>query len=417
VSNGANIRDIDALSGLKAAFGRFGEDVSQILPALQKEFEEIQEWLGERHRYWEQQVDQARDQLHEARHEMHRCHRRADQSDEYVDCGFEEDQVADADRHLAECEANLETVKKWRHQIESQISDFQNDMHRLSHLASTRTGPAQAFLASKIGVLDQYIDGNITASSDGLHVQNQVDSINLDIGLGSATAKTREAIRYAHFRSFELLKGGINQVIILKNGVTVLFKPAAGEHPYDPLPRGIPRGTQYLREKAASIVDELLGLNLVPPTEIITYEGLVGSAQLYKDKFVTARRLIKRGIMTLPSYNKLTERQRQDWQLLDELIGNMDRHIGNWMLGNRLGGDFDLALIDNGLCFSETGEMRLKAKPASQQKLDSINRIRVERLLATENEWRSNLSDLVGIAAVEHMIRRAHRLLTWDYYE
>jgi len=177
VSKGADIRDIDALEGLKAALGRFGEDVHQILPALQKQFEEIQAWLEERQRFWEGRVDQAQDQLHEARREMHRCHRRAEAADEddYVDCSFEEQQVADAERELAECEDNLETVKQWRHRIESQIADFQNDMHRLSHLASERTGSAQAFLAGKIEILGCYTGGtpapigagtvNVSASS------------------------------------------------------------------------------------------------------------------------------------------------------------------------------------------------------------------------------------------------------------
>ena len=155
----ADIRDIQALSDLKAAFGRFGDDVLQILPGIQKQFEEVQERLEQRQRYWGQEVDRARDELHEARHSMHQCHRQAANSDDddYVDCSFEEERVSEAERLLAEAEQNWEIVKQWRHRIESQIADFQNDIHRLSDLASTRSGSACSFLAGKLASLESYM--------------------------------------------------------------------------------------------------------------------------------------------------------------------------------------------------------------------------------------------------------------------
>ena len=160
MSNQADIRDIQILGDLKTAFGRFGEDVLQVLAALEKQFEEIQEQLEERQRHWGRQMDQARDQLREARHEMHKCHRKAERSDDYVDCSFEEDQFSNAEKILAECEPNWETVKQWRHRIEGQIADFEGDMHRLSNLASSRTSSVLAFLANKIEILDRYVGGN-----------------------------------------------------------------------------------------------------------------------------------------------------------------------------------------------------------------------------------------------------------------
>lgn len=168
MSNQADIRDIQILGDLKTAFGRFGDDVVQILAALQKQFEEIQARLEERQRHWEKQVNQAWHQLREARREMDHCHLQAACADEddYVDCSFEEQQVDDAERELAECEENLEIVKQWRHRIEGEIADFQNDMHRLSNLASSRTSSVQAFLSNKIEILDRYINGMSRISAD-----------------------------------------------------------------------------------------------------------------------------------------------------------------------------------------------------------------------------------------------------------
>jgi hypothetical protein len=63
------------------------------------------------------------------------------------------------EKHLADCEENLETVKQWRHRIKHLIADFQNDIHRLSVLASSRTDSAQAFLSEKLEMLSHYING------------------------------------------------------------------------------------------------------------------------------------------------------------------------------------------------------------------------------------------------------------------
>lgn len=178
MSNQADIRDIQILGDLKTAFGRFGEDVLQVLAALEKQFEEIQERLEERQLYWGSQVDQARDELHEARHEMHKCHRRAERADDddYVDCSFEEERVSDAESELAKCEENWEIVKKWRHRIEGQIAGFEGDMHRLSNLASSRTSSVQAFLASKIEILDRYVGGSSSVAA-GLHSMGGYDKM------------------------------------------------------------------------------------------------------------------------------------------------------------------------------------------------------------------------------------------------
>jgi hypothetical protein len=162
VSNQADIRDIQALSSLKAAFGRFGVEVLQLLPSIQKQFEEIQDRLQEREAHWERQVEAAREEVNAARRALSSCHKSGyyDREGDYVepDCSWEENQVGYAEGHLAECESNLEIVKQWRHRIESQIADFQNDIHRLSNLASTRTGSAQTFLTTKSELLDRYVD-------------------------------------------------------------------------------------------------------------------------------------------------------------------------------------------------------------------------------------------------------------------
>lgn len=164
MSNQADIRDIQILGDLKSAFGRFGADVLELLASLQKQFEEIQERFESRQAYWQQQVDTAQEEVYAARRSLSECERQPDDDKgNSPDCSCEAEQVADAERLLAECEENLETVKQWRHRIARLIADFQNDMHRLSNLATSRTGSAQTFLANKIQILDRYISGMSSA--------------------------------------------------------------------------------------------------------------------------------------------------------------------------------------------------------------------------------------------------------------
>ena len=418
MSDQANIRDIQVLGDLKAGFARFSEDVAQIVSSIQREFEEIQERFEERQNYWQRQVDATMDAVHEARRALRECESQPDDEDgTSPDCGYEGDAVAGAERTLATYQENLETVKQWRHRIEGTISDFQNDLHRLSNLASSRACSAQAFLVKKIDVLNRYVSGTSSnMGTTGLHIQNEAVRISPDDGVAFETTRMRDLIRNAQYVSCEEWGGGVNQSFKLRNGISVLFKPSDGEDQREFLP-GVRPGTLYLREKAASVVDQMLGLGLVPPTEIITYNGRVGSAQLFNEGFENARRLADKGTITIPCFEKLTGRQRQDWQLLDELLGNVDRHSSNWMLRRRTNDEFDLALIDNGLCLSESGVTQLKARPASNQKVDSVNRFRLERLLATESEWHPKLLSLVGDAAIKHMTGRAHMLLKRGYYE
>jgi chromosome segregation ATPase len=158
VSDQANIQDIQILGDLKIAFGRFGEDVVQILATLQKQFEEVQEQLEDRQEHWQRQVDAAQEEVYEARRSLRECESQGEDEDGgSPDCGFEEEQVSDAEKELAGYEENLEKVKQWRHRIEGQIADFQSDMHHLSILASSRTGSAQTFLVSKIEILNRYV--------------------------------------------------------------------------------------------------------------------------------------------------------------------------------------------------------------------------------------------------------------------
>ncbi len=420
MSSGANISDINALSDLKAAFGRFGDGILEILPSIQKEFEDVQEWLAERERHWQRQVENAQETLQSARDSLQSCENSGYYDDDNTyhapDCGYERDHVWNIELQLGDYEEALSTVHRWRYRIDGEIIMVRTNMHHLSRLASTQVASAQAFLEQKIEMLQQYAGAGISRTA-ALQSQPINAIFSKGVPIASVVADIREKIRTANYISSRELHAGINQTFILTNSVKVVFKPADGEFQGDIYYAGIQSGTQYLREKAASILDEILGLGLVPPTEIITHGDRIGSAQLFRDKFKTARYLEKRGLIDSSWPSMLTDRQRHDWQLLDELTGNIDRHSDNWMLCQRSNGEFDLALIDNGLCLSELDNIQLHIYPASGEILDVLNRSRIEKLLAMENNWRPKLNALVGDHAIGNLLDRARQLLKRNHYE
>jgi hypothetical protein len=120
----------------------------------------------------------------------------------------------------------------------------------------------------------------------------------------------------------------------LDNGKSYLFKPQYGEHVSSW--RYIPPKQLYLREKAAYIIDCILGFNMVPQVRIARYHGKVGSLQYWVED-------------ASPSDATLKTYSSEDiWKagLFDIIIGQTDRHSGNFL--TKLNKPI---LIDNGFAF------------------------------------------------------------------
>ena len=84
------------------------------------------------------------------------------------------------------------------------------------------------------------------------------------------------------------------------------------------------------RERAAYVLDCLLGFNLVPPTILHLIDNELVSAQTW----VTGER---------PD----GEKEPIELEIFDYIIGNCDRHEGNWIIGE----DGEIWAIDNAFAF------------------------------------------------------------------
>lgn len=114
---------------------------------------------------------------------------------------------------------------------------------------------------------------------------------------------------------------GVNESIILldKDKKKFLFKPANGEHTSKW--RKIPPHSQYTRERTAYLISVVLGWDIVPHSVVKAYKNEVGSMQ----DWVTGT---TKSDKTLDKYAP-----EYIWKagLFDIIIGNSDRHSGNWL--------------------------------------------------------------------------------------
>lgn len=137
------------------------------------------------------------------------------------------------------------------------------------------------------------------------------------------------------------LPASTNEAIILtlQDGTQAVFKPQKGETKDPRAGRyGVPLGSQYRREIAASRLAEILGFDdLVPTTTVRDQGGDIGSAQVYIDG-------AKEAADSEQMFDGPEDAARA--AAFDYLIGHLDRHAYNWLVK----GD-QLHLIDNGMAF------------------------------------------------------------------
>lgn len=126
-----------------------------------------------------------------------------------------------------------------------------------------------------------------------------------------------------------------------KDGITrkALWKDIQGEQ------RGFMEGWKY--EIAAYKLDKFLDLNMVPPTIEKKFREKSGSCQFWIDSKMDLRTRIQQNIPVPAEHARSFERAGYLQQAFDNLIGNIDRHMGNVLITE----DWRAILIDHSRAF------------------------------------------------------------------
>lgn len=188
------------------------------------------------------------------------------------------------------------------------------------------------------------------------------------------------------------------QVCRDEDEISAIYKPSRGERPlWD-----FARGTLSQRERAAFLVSEALGWNLVPPTIIRDGPHGTGSVQYFIEHD------------TQEHYLTLKDRklhQVKEIALFDVIINNADRKSGHVLLGfgNRLWA------IDHGVCFHSENKLRsviweFAGEIIPEQLLEDLSSF--QRWLAiSEKKERQELNALLSARELEALSRRLELLI------
>lgn len=197
-----------------------------------------------------------------------------------------------------------------------------------------------------------------------------------------------------------VITGGINAVelVQLSNGLNAIWKPSSGESSKD-LRELMEPMFQARRERAAYLIDKHMGHHAgAPPTAYRALDGRVGCLQLY----VPGKSASELGLEKLGKYGErvsvlnehVTAEAKRPIALFDQVIGNLDRHGGNFLVVPT-GSSNALVPIDHGLCLplinwrhesSSVLEEEHRLAPADLAALDA--------LVATRGELVAELLEL-----------------------
>jgi hypothetical protein len=185
-----------------------------------------------------------------------------------------------------------------------------------------------------------------------------------------------------------------------------VYKPSRGERPlWD-----FAQGSLYRRERAAFLVSEALGWELVPPT--ITRKGPhgPGSLQAFVEHDPECHYFTIEG-------NELFRRQLQQIVLLDVVINNADRKGGHILVeqDDSQPGFGRLWAIDHGVCFHANYKLRTVVWEFAGERIPTALIADLARLTLTLEDGDSKLSrslgELLTATEADACLRRIRRLV------
>jgi hypothetical protein len=162
-----NVRSIDALEELQTSLTRYADQTQTTLEAVQREVQRTLNWLDERVRHWQNEVQRGQEEMRRARAAYERCMASGDR-DHPPSCGGEEQAIHDARRCLAQAEAEARMAAEARKAVQAEAEAYQREAARLRAFVQSDTPKAVATLRDKVAVLRSYAGGGAATFSAGV---------------------------------------------------------------------------------------------------------------------------------------------------------------------------------------------------------------------------------------------------------
>ncbi len=202
--------------------------------------------------------------------------------------------------------------------------------------------------------------------------------------------------------------GGINgtYLVTLSNGARGIFKPTQREN-QELLRNNLEPDHQGKREQAAYIVDKYLGhMGRVPPTVNATIEGEQGAFMYFVPGTVLGH---KSGEHYDRIFSSTEETSYHRLSVFDNVVGNLDRHTGNWMVNER----GEVVPIDHGLCFPHRNgpQGEINYDFGARTNLNESDKDALTRFMLRRAEITQELSPLLERAAIDAMFERVQGML------
>ncbi len=157
----ANVGAIFALDELRSAWVRFGTEALDSLHAIMQDIRRTQDWLADRHAYWQREVRTHQETLRQAQAALNYC-----QSQIYYDpqtgrsirpdCSAFESRVIRARTTLAAAEAELENVRRWLQRVQQVVTDYERQAQHLASRLTNDVPQAAALLSRSTTILQSY---------------------------------------------------------------------------------------------------------------------------------------------------------------------------------------------------------------------------------------------------------------------
>lgn len=200
--------------------------------------------------------------------------------------------------------------------------------------------------------------------------------------------------------------------VTLESGETAVWKPVKGE-PADRKRKYIPPKTGAEREAAASYIADWIGC-WAPKAVYVTVKE--------KNSFLHWKKSQEKGALIQwidgetaselkvePSdIRQYLPQKYEELSLFDHIIGNTDRHKGNWMIGNG-----DVIPIDHGYAFPEENLKQSKNYNFADETLplSEKSKLKLQNLMDHKTEISQTLIPFIGDKAVHAMWERVAKML------